>query len=193
MNSICVYCGSSTGNNSAFVTAAQELGKKLAEAEITMVYGGAALGLMGTIADSCLDGGGSVVGVIPKFLDEIEISHDKLTEIVLTESMHERKTSMADRADAFVAMPGGFGTLEELMEVLTWSQLGLIQKPIGILNVNGYYDPLMTFFDHMLTQGLIKEAHMDLFVINDDVEKLLEDLRSFEATKADHRQKLGLV
>lgn len=193
MNGICVYCGSSTGNISTFKEAAQELGRSFAEKEITLIYGGAGQGLMGALADSCLDNGGFVVGVVPKFLNEIEITHDRLTEIVLTESMHERKTSMADRADAFIAMPGGFGTLEELMEILTWSQLGLIQKPIGILNVNGYYDPLMVFFDHMLKQGLIKEKNLDLFVINDSVQGLLEDLESFETTKTDHRQKLGLV
>lgn len=193
MNSICVYCGSSTGNISSFKDAAEELGRSLAEKEISLVYGGAGLGLMGALADACLDNGGSVVGVIPKFLHEIEIAHDSLTEIVLTESMHERKTSMADRADAFIAMPGGFGTLEELMEILTWSQLRLIQKPIGILNVNGYYDPLMVFFDHMLKQGLIKEQNMDLFVINDTVQGLLEDLESFETAKTKHTQKLGLV
>ncbi|UXP33171.1 TIGR00730 family Rossman fold protein [Reichenbachiella agarivorans] len=193
MKSICVYCGSSMGNNPLFLSAAQLLGRQLAEGDIALVYGGATLGLMGAVANACLDAGGQVLGVIPRFLDEVEITHRGLTEIVITESMHERKTIMADRADGFIALPGGFGTLEELMEILTWSQLGLLQKPIGILNVAGYYDALIALFAQMKKEGLIKEVNMNLFVVKDNVQDLLLALSDFQSQITNHRQKLGLT
>ncbi|PIB36710.1 Rossman fold protein, TIGR00730 family [Reichenbachiella sp. 5M10] len=193
MKSICVYCGSSMGNNPAMKEVAAELGQELAERQVSLVYGGASIGLMGVLADACLAKGGRVIGVIPGFLDTVEITHKGVTEIIRTESMHQRKTEMAERAEGFIAMPGGFGTLEELAEILTWGQLGLVQKPIGILNVNGYYDPLMIFMDHMLKNELIREDHLSLFVIRDNVKELLEDMESFEVSKTDHRQKLGLT
>ena len=144
---LCVFCGSSLGMQSAYVQAAQELGRVLSQHGIGLVYGGGEVGLMGTLADSCLSNGGRVVGVMPRGLVEKEIAHAGLTQLRVVESMHERKALMADLADAFVALPGGYGTWEEFCEVLTWSQLGLHRKACALLNVNGYYDPLLAMAD----------------------------------------------
>ena len=147
MKSICVFCGSSTGSNSKYVAAARQLGELIAQKKMSLVYGGGNVGLMGEIANSVLENRGEVIGVIPQFLVEKELVHDKLTELRIVESMHERKAMMAELADGFVAMPGGFGTLEETVEVLTWAQLGLHRKPVGLLNVEKYFNFLIISLD----------------------------------------------
>lgn len=193
MKSICVYCGSSPGADSTFMKASHELGSLLAKKEIQLVYGGAKIGLMGAVADGCLAHNGKVKGIIPKFLSKVEISHQNLTELILTESMHERKTLMAESSDGFIAMPGGFGTLEELAEILTWSQLGLVRKPIGILNINGYYDALLQLINHMSTQGFVKDSNLNLFVHDQTVEGLMDKMINLEILEGPTFDKLGLI
>lgn len=185
MRSICVFCGSSPGRNSTYQTAAVELGRLLAEKKLNLVYGGGNIGLMGEIAQSVITSGGSAVGVIPQFLVEKELVYDKLTEIRVVETMHERKAIMAELADAFVAMPGGFGTLEETVEVLTWAQLGLHEKPIGLLNIDGYYRHLNHFFDHMIAEGFLLGEYKDMLLVEDSPEALLESLSSFKMPEID--------
>jgi uncharacterized protein (TIGR00730 family) len=141
MKSICVFCGSSNGDDPQFIETARNLGKALAESGITLVYGGANVGLMGAVADASLDSGGSVIGALPQFLQGKEIAHTGLTELILCETMHQRKTKMFELSQGFIALPGGFGTLEEVVEILTWQQLGLHKYPVGFLNVNGFFGP----------------------------------------------------
>ena len=185
MQSICIFCGSSTGRNSAYKGAAIELGRLLAERELTLVYGGGNIGLMGEIAQSVINNGGKAIGVIPQFLVEKELVYHKLTEVRVVDSMHERKAIMAELADAFIAMPGGFGTLEETVEVLTWAQLGLHRKPIGLLNIDGYYDYLNDFFNHMVTEGFLMREYKDMLLIKDDPAAMLESLATFELPDVD--------
>lgn len=158
---ICVYCGSSTGRD-IYVEAARGLGRFLADRGIGVVYGGGRVGLMGVLADAALEAGGEVYGVIPDKLQGLELGHDGLTELFVTDSMHARKLIMAQLADAFVAMPGGYGTLEELFEVTTWTQLEYHRKPVGLLNVEGYYDPLIAHLQHAADEGFIRPLHRDL-------------------------------
>lgn len=179
MDNICVYCGSSAGTDSAYIETAKRLADCLTDAGIGLVYGGASIGVMGQIADQVLARGGSVIGVIPDALLELEIAHQDLTELIVVSDMHKRKAAMASRSDGFIALPGGFGTLEELFEMLTWSQLGIHQKPVGVLNVNGFYDRLFDFLDWQVSQGFIKSAHRELLLQSDDPEQLLSSLRSF--------------
>lgn len=193
MTSICVYCGSSNGNQDIYTEAASSLGRELALRKIRLVYGGARIGTMGAVAQACLDYGGEVTGVIPEFLDKVEITNHEVTELVQTKNMHERKTEMVQRSDAFIALPGGFGTLEELSEVMTWAQLGLVKKPIGILNVNGFYDHLLQLFQHMHRQGFVKATNFELFVSDDTIKGLLDKLSNFNASGASFEQKLGLT
>lgn len=159
MKSVAVYCGSSAGTNEIYTQQAQEMGRVLAERHMTLVYGGGRVGLMGAVADSVLAHGGRAIGVIPDFLMGKEVEHRGLTELHIVKSMHERKLMMADLAEGFVAMPGGFGTMEELFEVLTWGQLGLHRKPIGVLNVLGFYDHLLRALDHMADEGLLRREN----------------------------------
>ncbi len=156
MNSVCVYCGSATGHNPRFAAAADELGTALARASITLVYGGGSLGLMGRIAHRVLEEGGHVVGVIPRFLHEREVMLTDVTELIITEDMHERKRLMFERADGFVALPGGVGTLEEVVEMMTWSQLGRHEKPIVLANVADFWSPLNALIKHMVEAGFIR-------------------------------------
>lgn len=165
MKSICVFCGSRSGNNPAYPEAAETLGRTLARSGITLVYGGGNVGLMGVVADAALEAGGDVIGVIPKALVEREISHDALTKLHVVGSMHERKALMAELSEGFIALPGGAGTLEEFFEVLTWAQLGEHQKPCGLLNVAGYYDPLLTVFAHMVERGFVSPEHRKLVLV----------------------------
>lgn len=158
MKAICVFCGSSFGTREAYADAARDTGRLIAEQGYTLVYGGARVGLMGTVADAALDAGGKVIGVLPKALEDKEIGHEGLTELHLVGSMHERKAMMADLSDAFIALPGGVGTLEEIFEVWTWGQLGYHQKPCGFLNIDGYYDDLIRFLDHQTDQGFTKDV-----------------------------------
>jgi uncharacterized protein (TIGR00730 family) len=182
---ICVFCGSNTGSNPSYARAAQIVGGLLCERGVDLVYGGGRVGLMGTLADACLKGGGRVIGVIPKALANREIAHTGLTELRIVSSMHERKSVMADLADAFMALPGGYGTWEELFEVLSWSQLGIQRKACGLLNVDGYYDSLLEMADKSMAEGFLREAHRSLLLSDVDPERLLGRLSaySFPATE----------
>ncbi|MBB6453664.1 hypothetical protein HNQ94_002113 [Salirhabdus euzebyi] len=181
MKTVAVYCGSSTGNDPIYMEAARALGTLLAKEGIDLVYGGATVGCMGAVADAVLEGGGKVIGVIPKKLANVEISHQTLTELHVVDTMHERKALMADYADGFIAMPGGTGTLEEWFEVFTWAQLGYHQKPCSFLNVNNYYDPIVSLFDHMIGQGFVKERYKDLILIDEDPKQLISKLKEYKA------------
>ena len=182
MNSITVFCASSPGFKPAYVQAAQDTGRFLAKNNVTLVYGGGCVGLMGALADAVLDAGGQVIGVIPQFLMDLEVGHRGLTELIIVESMHERKLKMAELCDGVMALPGGFGTLEELVEMLTWSQLALHRKPIGILNTEGYYDLLQKLFAHMVGEGLLKESNQNLAIFDEDISRLYQKMSSFEPT-----------
>jgi len=181
MKAIVVFCGSSAGNNGNYITQATLLGQMLAQENIDLVYGGAKVGLMGAIADSVLNEGGKAIGVLPRFLQSKEIAHDRLTELILVESMHERKTRMHDMSDGVIALPGGFGTMEELFEMLTWSQLGLHQKPIGILNIDGFYDDLISLLDNMVEKGLLKQKNLEMLLVDDTIDSLLSQMEQYVA------------
>src|SRR3989339_1977826 len=173
---ICVFCGSNHGVRSAYTDAAQQLGKALVSQGMGLVYGGGSIGLMTVVADAVLKEQGEVIGVIPHALSSKEFAHDGLTELHLVSSMHERKATMAELSDAFIAMPGGFGTLDEFFEIVTWAQLGLHAKPIGLLNVGGYFDWLLKFVDYMLQERFISTEHRQLIVTSHDPEELLSAL-----------------
>ena len=174
---ICLFCGSSAGRRPEYAQAAEKLGRALAERRCGLVYGGANVGLMGIAADACLAAGGSVTGVMPRLLVEKEVAHTRLSQLHVVESMHERKALMAEMADAFVALPGGFGTFDELCEILAWAQLGLHSKPVGLLNVMGYFDPLLAMFDHAVAEGLLKPVHRELGLADSSVEGLLDQIQ----------------
>ena len=182
---ICVFCGSSAGVHSLYAEAAQAVGRLLCRRGIELVYGGGNVGLMGVLADACLAGGTRVIGVIPQALVDREVAHLGLTELRVVNSMHERKAVMAELADGFVALPGGYGTWEELFEMLTWTQLGIQQRPCGLLNVNGYYDPLLELADRAVSEGFLREASRELLLSDDDAERLLDRLSriDFQAEK----------
>jgi uncharacterized protein (TIGR00730 family) len=173
---ICVFCGSSSGNRPEYENAARELGAVLAQADIGLVYGGGRVGLMGTLADSVLKSGGHVTGVIPRSLVDREVGHTGLTHLHIVDTMHERKALMADLADAFVLLPGGFGSWDEFCEIVTWSQLGIHQKPMGILNVAGYYDDFLSMSARAVAEGFVKAAHNDIIVIESEAERLIQSL-----------------
>ncbi|MEO5890762.1 MAG: TIGR00730 family Rossman fold protein [Ferruginibacter sp.] len=181
MKRITVFCGSSLGHKEVFKNAAGLLGKALVQRKIDLVYGGAKVGLMGTIADAVLQEGGKVIGVLPRFLQAKELAHEGLTELVLTDSMHERKTKMNELSDGALALPGGFGTLEELFEMLTWGQLGLHKKPVGVLNVSGFYDSLDLFTQTMVDSGFLKEMNRDMLLIDKNIEQILDKMENYQA------------
>jgi uncharacterized protein (TIGR00730 family) len=178
IRSICIFCGSSNGVGTGYEAAARRFGECVAQRGIRLVYGGASVGLMGAIADTALRAGGEVVGVIPRQLVDREIAHRGLTNLHVVDTMHERKAMMADLSDAFVALPGGLGTLEELFEVWTWGMLGLHDKPYGLLNVDDYYSPMIHFLDHARDQGFIRAAQRAKLVVEDDATRLLDALAS---------------
>jgi uncharacterized protein (TIGR00730 family) len=178
---VCVFSGSSPGAELAYRAAADDLGHGLAERGIELVYGGAHVGLMGVVADAALEGGGRVIGVIPQSLVDREIAHPGLTDLRIVDSMHERKAQMAELADAFVALPGGVGTLEELFEVYTWNQLGLHAKPLGLFNVRGYFDGLVRFLDHAVAERFVTRAHRAMLLVGDELGALLDGLAGWEA------------
>lgn len=173
---VCVYCGSSVGSNSSYSVAARLLGGDLVKRGISLVYGGGSVGLMGSLAEAVNSDGGSVLGIIPYSLEPEEISGKTPGQVVVTSGMHERKTQMAARADAFIALPGGLGTLEELFEIATWRQLGHHEKPIGILNVNGFFNPLLKFLDNTVAEGFVSAKTRANFIVDDDASELIEKL-----------------
>ena len=179
MKRITVFCGSSFGTETLYTEQATLLGKTLAKENIELVYGGANVGLMGALADGVLNNGGKAIGVLPNFLRSKEIAHLGLTELILVESMHERKTKMNDLCDGVIALPGGFGTLEELFEMLTWAQLGLHKKPIAILNINGFYDSLIELTKTMVEKGLLKEANQKMLLVSDTIDDLLHQMKNY--------------
>ena len=173
---VCVFCGSNTGSDAAFAAAARALGEALVRDGRHLVYGGGRVGLMGVLADAVLAGGGTVTGVIPESLAAREVAHRGLTQLRIVTSMHTRKALMSELADAFVALPGGFGTLDELFEIVTWAQLGMHTKPIGLLDVNGYYGSLLAFADRCLADGFVRPEHRDLLLVDSSAERLLARL-----------------
>jgi uncharacterized protein (TIGR00730 family) len=177
---LCVFCGSSAGRNPAFVSAAQALAAELARRQIDIVYGGGNVGLMGVVADAALAAGGRVIGVIPRGLVTRELAHGRLTELHVVDSMHARKALMADLSDGFLALPGGFGTLEEFCEVVTWTQLGIHRKPCGLLNVAGYYDGLLAFLAHALREEFLRPTHFEIVVAGDDAEQLVDRMLAWQ-------------
>ncbi|RZK19219.1 MAG: TIGR00730 family Rossman fold protein [Pedobacter sp.] len=181
LNSVCVYCGSNFNGDPDLRNAIKQLADVLVKQNIKMVYGGGSVGVMGVIADDILQAGGLVTGVIPQFLMDKEVGHKGVTEMIITENMHQRKQKMADLSDGFIILPGGFGTLEEFFEVLTWLQLGLHNKPIGVLNVNGFYDPLFAQMEMMVQSKFLKPANRDLVFNESDAEVLVNKMDDFSA------------
>ncbi|MEY4718065.1 MAG: hypothetical protein RL563_683 [Pseudomonadota bacterium] len=186
LHHICVYCGSSSGRGDGYLSQATALAQVMVKRNIGLVYGGASIGVMGRLADEVLKHNGRVIGIIPKMLATKEIAHPGLTELHITHSMHERKQLMAELADGFIALPGGIGTLEELFEIWTWAQLGLHQKPCGLLNSSGYYDALNTFLDHMHHEGFVKPHHRQLLMLESDPDALLDRFDHYRAPVIEH-------
>lgn len=176
MRSVCIFCGSSAGNSGEFAAAAVELVKQMVSRDIAVVYGGGKVGLMGVVADTALSTGGRIAGVIPENLFEREVAYETIEELHVTASMAERKAKMAELSDAFIALPGGLGTLEELSEVLSWAQIGLHRKPCGLLNVAGYYDPFVAFLDHAVQSGFVRPQARALALVDDSPARLLDRL-----------------
>jgi uncharacterized protein (TIGR00730 family) len=186
MNSVAVFCGSSTGNDPAFTTLARDLGHAIAARGLTLVYGGGKVGLMGVVADAALDAGGTVVGVIPRHLMDKELGHTGVSELIVTTSMHERKARMELDAEGFIALPGGFGTLDEFCEILTWAQLGIHRKPCAMLDTpDGFYRPLVGFFDHAVASGFVRQEHRDMILYDTDAGSLLERMAAWCPTSPD--------
>lgn len=179
MKRICVYCGSSFGNNPIYTMQAKVLGAVIAMRGDELVYGGGKVGLMGVLADAALAAGGSVIGIMPQFLVDKEIAHRGLTELRVVDTMHNRKEMMMRVADAIIALPGGWGTYDELAEAATWAQLGLHDKPLGLLNVSGFFDPLIAQMDHAIAEGFVRPAHRDLLIVEDDIANLLARIDAF--------------
>ena len=184
MKSVAVFCGASSSNDKTFTEKAYALGQFLAQNEIALVYGGAKVGLMGAVADGALSAGGKVTGVLPGFLSGKEIAHEGLTELITVETMHERKMRMYELSEGFIVLPGGFGTFEEVFEILTWQQLGLHGWPVGFLNVDGYYDHLSAQFEHMKSKELLTESHRDMAIFDDNQESLIQKMNDYEAPEA---------
>jgi uncharacterized protein (TIGR00730 family) len=185
IQALCVFCGSNSGHNPVYKRTAERLGELLAKRDISLIYGGGKVGLMGVLADSCLAQGGRVVGVIPQILVDKEVAHAGLTQLHVVSSMHQRKALMADLADAFLALPGGFGTWEEFFEVLTWSQLELQRKACALLNVEGYYDPLLALADRAVRDGFLRSANRRLLVADTDLERILQRISESQAPPTD--------
>lgn len=176
MQAIQVFCGASTGFDPVYVEAAQQVGRGLAQQQIQLVYGAGSVGLMGVMADACLEAGGHVIGVIPYFLQQLEVCHEGLSELILTDTMYERKVRMLERSDATIALPGGFGTLDEVFEVITLVQLQQTFQPIGFLNIKGYYDHLLAHCKRMLDEGFLRQVHYDALIVADDIDELLQKM-----------------
>lgn len=181
MKNICVFCGSRKGTDPIFSEKATEVGQYLAQNDYRLVYGAGNVGLMGVITDAVLANGGEAIGIIPEFLEKWEVAHDNLTELIITQTMHERKAIMAERSDAVIALPGGYGTLDELFEILTWRQLKLHEKPIGLLNVKGYFNPLIQMIDQMQAEGFLSEENRQFLLVSDDINDLFAQFHAFRA------------
>jgi uncharacterized protein (TIGR00730 family) len=177
---ICVFCGSSKGRNAQYADNAADVGRELARRGIGLVYGGGNIGLMGLLADAALAEGGDVIGVIPESLMAREVGHRGLRDLRIVKTMHERKALMAELCDGFIALPGGFGTFEEFFEVLTWSQLGLHPKPCGVLNVSGFFDPLLQLIDHAVAEHFVRPAHRELVLVETSLDRLLRRMEAFQ-------------
>ncbi len=185
LNRVCVYCGSGLGGHDVYADAARTLGRALVERKIGLVFGGGRIGMMGVLAETVLQGGGEAIGVIPRHLEEKGLALTSVTSLHIVETMHLRKALMAELADAFIAMPGGFGTAEEFFEALTWAQLSLHLKPCGLLNTQGYFDPLIRFVDHAVQEGFIHPTHRDLMLVADSPDALLDQLVAYEPPAVD--------
>lgn len=181
IKSLAVFCASSDGNDKVIYSAAYEVGAGLARNDIRLVYGGSKLGLMGQVAKGVMENGGAATGVIPDFLKTKEVVHTSLDKLITTVDMHERKLTMNELSDAFITLPGGFGTFEELFEIITWAQLGLHQKPIGLLNINGFYDELLEMLHKMTAKGLLKKENLDILLVSDNFDDLLEKMKNYSA------------
>lgn len=184
VQTLCIFCGSSPGFNGVYAQQAKLLGKEMAAAGISLIYGGGRAGLMGAIADSVLASGGTAIGVIPTFLVEKEVAHTSLSELVVVESMHQRKAKMSELADGFIMMPGGFGTFEEFIEILTWSMLGFHSKPCGVLNVNGYYDRMLDMFAHASVEGFLHDRHRTMIIVESDPKALIKRMAEYKHATA---------
>ena len=184
MKSLCVYCGANSGANPAYIEGAIALGTRMARDGIRLVYGGGNIGLMGTVADAVLAAGGEVVGVIPKQLVDMEVAHGGLTDLEVVDSMHQRKARMFDLADAFVAMPGGFGTLEEIVEMFTWRQLGISEKPCALLDINGYYQPLVAMMDRMVEERFLHPGQREDMWTGQDIDAMFDWMRGYQPAHA---------
>jgi uncharacterized protein (TIGR00730 family) len=179
MKAVCVFCGSADGVDETYIAAARHMGEVMAARDLQLIFGGGSTGMMGAVADAVLDAGGEVIGVLPLHFNKPNLAHQRLTRLELVDGMHPRKARMAELADAFVALPGGFGTLEELFEALTWSQIGLHTKPVGLLNVRGYFDHLLKFLDHANKEGFTFWEHQKLYSHEDQPEALLDALAAY--------------
>jgi uncharacterized protein (TIGR00730 family) len=189
MKNICIYCGSAAGTRPEYAAAARRIGRILVDQGVGLVYGGGRVGLMGIVADAVLEGGGQVIGVIPDPLATEEIAHNGLTELHVVADMHRRKAMMADRADGFLTMPGGIGTFEEFFETLCWAALKLHQKPMGVLNIAGYFDPMLALLDHAVAEGFLRSKHLGLLITSDNPELLVVEMLK-RVQPADPRQRI---
>lgn len=185
MKSICIYCGANEGNSPLYAESAELCGRILASRDLTLIYGGGNIGLMGRVADAALAANGKVIGVIPEALMNLELGHKGVTELIVVNSMHDRKQRMADLADGFIALPGGIGTLEELIEVFTWLQLNFHHKPVGLLNVGNYYAPLIALLKHMEDEGFLLPSQHEMLLVDDNIDQLLDRMKNFERPQAD--------
>jgi len=196
MNSVCVFCGSSVGKRESYIRQARELGQIIAENNMTLIYGGGNIGVMREIADSTLKHDGKVIGVMPQHIVDKEVAHHNITELHIVSSMHERKAMMAELSDAFIALPGGFGTIDELFEVMTWNQLEIINKPTGLLNIEGYFDHLIKFIDHAVNEKFVRAEHKQNLIVETDANILIKKLEEFvpqHAEKWIDRLKMDLI
>lgn len=181
IHALSVFCGSSSGNDEAFIKEGFKLGQYMSQNNITLVYGGSRVGIMGAVADGAIAGKGNIIGVIPGFIKNKEIAHDGVTELIEVDSMHNRKMIMHQKSDGALILPGGFGTLDKMFELLTWGQLGLHQKPIGILNINGYFDSLIQFMDHMVNKNMLRVSNREMVLVSNDMEDLIQQMINYEA------------
>lgn len=188
MKSLAIFCGSRNGASTVYKEDAKKLGQELANRKIALVYGGSSAGIMGAVADAVMEAGGKAIGIMPAFLDKKERSHKKLSELIIVNSMHERKAKMSELADGYIALPGGPGTLEEFFEIFTWAQIGLHQKPLGLLNTNHYYDPLVNLFHHMADEQFMDENHRSMTLVDTDPTGLLDQFNKYELKNVQFKQ-----